>query len=31
MFEEPVDADYRITEMNDENHEILAREILKNV
>ena len=31
MFEEPIDVDYRITEMNDENHEILAKEILKNV
>ena len=31
MFEEPLDVDYRITEMNDDNHKILAREILKNV
>ena len=31
MFEEPMDVDYKITEMNDENHEILAKEILKNV
>ena len=31
MFEEPTDVDYRITEMNDKNHEILAKEILKNV
>ena len=31
MFEEPTDVDYRITEMNDENHEVLAKEILKNV
>jgi len=26
-----LDVDYRITEMNDNNHKILAREILKNV
>jgi hypothetical protein len=31
MFEEPLDVDYKITEMNDENHEIISREILKNV
>ena len=31
MFVEPLDVDYRITEMNDDNHKILAREILKNV
>ena len=31
MFEEPIDVDYRITEMNNENHEILAKEILQNV
>ena len=31
MFEEPTDVDYRITEMNDKNHEVLAKEILKNV
>ena len=31
MFEEPLDADYRITEMNDENHRIISEEILKNV
>jgi hypothetical protein len=31
MFEEPMNVDYRITEMNDENHEILVKEILKNV
>ena len=31
MFEEPADVDYRVTEMNDKNHEILAREILNNV
>ena len=31
MFEEPLDVDYKITEMNDENHEIISLEILKNV
>ena len=31
MFEEPSDIDYKITEMNDENHEIISKEILKNV
>ena len=31
MFEEPLEVDYRITEMNDDNHERLSREILKNV
>jgi adenylylsulfate kinase len=31
MFEEPLDVDYRITEMNDDNHEKLSKEILKNV
>jgi adenylylsulfate kinase len=31
MFEEPSDVDYKITEMNDENHEIISQEILKNV
>ena len=31
MFEEPLEADYRITEMNDENHKIISEEILKNV
>jgi hypothetical protein len=31
MFEEPLDVDYKITEMNDENHEIISQEILKNV
>ena len=31
LDEEPTDVDYRITEMNDENHGVLAKEILKNV
>ena len=31
MFEEPLEADYRITEMNDENHIVISEEILKNV
>ena len=31
MFEEPLGVDYKITEMNDENHEIISQEILKNV
>ena len=31
MFEEPLEVDYRITEMNDENHRIISEEILKNV
>ena len=31
MFEEPSDIDYKITKMNDENHEIISQEILKNV
>ena len=31
MFEEPLDVDYRITEMNDDNREKLSKEILKNV
>ena len=31
MFEEPRDVDYRITEMNADNHEKLSKEILKNV
>ncbi len=31
MFEEPKDVNFRITEMNDENHEFIAKEILKNV
>ena len=31
MFEEPMDVDYRITEMNADNHEKLSKEILKNV
>ena len=31
MFEEPSDVNFRITEMNDSNHEMIAREILNNV
>ena len=31
MFEEPTDEDFRVTEMNDTNHETIAREILNNV
>ena len=31
MFEEPSDVSFRITEMNDSNHEMIAREILNNV
>jgi len=31
MFEEPSDVDFKITEMNDSNHEKIAREILSNV
>ena len=31
MFEEPKDVNFRITEMNDKNHEFIAKEILKNV
>ena len=31
MFEEPMDVDFRVTEMNDTNHETIAREILNNV
>ena len=31
MFEEPSNVNYRITEMNDENHITISEEILKNV
>ena len=31
MFEEPLEVDFKITEMNDENHRIISEEILKNV
>ena len=31
MFEEPSEVDFKITEMNDENHRIISEEILKNV
>ena len=31
MFEEPLNVDFLITEMNDDNHHDLAKEILKNV
>ena len=31
MFEEPSDVDFKITEMNDSNHEKIAKEILNNV
>ena len=31
MFEEPMDVDFRVTEMNDTNHETIARKILNNV
>ena len=31
MFEEPMNVDFRVTEMNDTNHETIAREILNNV
>ena len=31
MFEEPLEVDYKITEMNDDNHKIISEEILKNV
>ena len=31
MFEEPDDVNFRITEMNDSNHEKIAKEILSNV
>ena len=31
MFEEPMDVDFKVTEMNDTNHETISREILNNV
>ena len=31
MFEKPEKADFIVTEMNDNNHKIIAKEILKNV
>ena len=31
IFEEPKKVDFLITEMNDENHNNIAKEILKNV
>ena len=31
MFEEPMNVDFKVTEMNDTNHETIAREILNNV
>ena len=31
MFEEPLNVDFLITEMNDNNHHDIAKEILKNV
>ena len=31
MFEEPLNVDFLITEMNEDNHHDIAREILKNV
>ena len=31
MFEEPINVDFKVTEMNDTNHEIISREILNNV
>ena len=31
MFEEPLNVDFLITEMNDDNHHDIAKEILKNV
>ena len=31
MFEKPENVDFRVTEMNDTNHHIIAEEILKNV
>ena len=31
MFEEPMNVDYKVTEMNDTNHETISREILNNV
>ena len=31
MFEEPMNVDFKVTEMNDINHETISREILNNV
>ena len=31
MFEEPTNVNFKIIEMNDHNHEIISKEILKNV
>ena len=31
MFEKPMNVDYRVTEMNNTNHETISREILNNV
>ena len=31
MFEEPMNVDFKVTEMNNTNHETIAREILNNV
>tara|TARA_B100000963_G_scaffold207105_1_gene180404 strand:+ start:474 stop:884 length:411 start_codon:yes stop_codon:yes gene_type:complete len=31
MFEEPMNVDFKVTEMNDTNHETISREILNNV
>jgi len=31
MFEEPLNVDFKVTEMNDTNHETISRKILNNV
>ena len=31
MFEEPMNVDFKVTEMNDTNHETISRKILNNV
>ena len=31
MFEEPSNVDFKVTEMNNTNHETISKEILKNV
>ena len=31
MFEKPINVDFKVTEMNDINHETISREILNNV
>ena len=31
MFEEPMNVDFKVTEMNDTNHKTISREILNNV